>query len=113
MSLNPKPLDVPDVINMVYPIGSIYETEDSEFNPNVLWGGTWERIKGRVLVGVDENDADFDTSGKTGGEKTHILTTSELASHNHSFTGTAVTSGKGSEHTHTFTGTDVTSGGQS
>ena len=40
-------------------------------------------IKGKTLVGQDEDDADLDTIGKTGGEKTHTLTIDEMASHNH------------------------------
>lgn len=40
-------------------------------------------IKGKTLVGQDEDDADLDTIGKTGGEKTHTLTIDEMPSHNH------------------------------
>ena len=40
-------------------------------------------IKGRVLVGVDPDDTDFNVVGKTGGEKTHTLTIDEMPSHNH------------------------------
>lgn len=29
------------VLNMFYPIGSYYETSDSNFDPNIVWGGTW------------------------------------------------------------------------
>lgn len=39
--------------------------------------------KGRTLVGKDSTDTDFNTLGKTGGEKTHTLTVSEMPSHNH------------------------------
>lgn len=39
--------------------------------------------KGRTLVGKDSTDTDFNTLGKTGGEKTHTLTVSELPSHSH------------------------------
>lgn len=64
-------------VDLVYPIGSIYMTT-STVSPAVLFGGTWERIKGRCIVGVDENDTDFGTVSKTGGEKTHQLTKQEL-----------------------------------
>lgn len=40
-------------------------------------------IKGRSLVGVDPDDTDFNVVGKTGGEKTHTLTISEMPSHGH------------------------------
>ena len=54
----------------IYPIGSIIETEDLDFDPNVEFGGTWERtLKGKFPVGYDPNDTDFNTVGKTGGSK--------------------------------------------
>lgn len=40
-------------------------------------------LKGRVPVGLDSDDTDFNTIGKIGGEKKHKLTIEELASHNH------------------------------
>lgn len=39
--------------------------------------------KGRTLVGKDSTDTDFNTLGKTGGEKTHTLTVNEMPSHTH------------------------------
>ena len=41
---------------------------------------------GRVPVGLDENDTDFDTLGETLGEKKHTLTISEIPSHYHDLT---------------------------
>jgi microcystin-dependent protein len=38
---------------------------------------------GKALVGFDSTQVEFNAIGKTGGEKTHTLTTAELASHNH------------------------------
>lgn len=67
-----------------YPVGSYYETSDTSFDPNSAWGGTWVLdSKGRVTVGRDETIADFNTVGKTGGEKTHTLTVDEMPSHTH------------------------------
>lgn len=39
--------------------------------------------KGRTLVGKNSSDTDFNKLGKAGGEKTHTLTVSEMASHTH------------------------------
>lgn len=39
--------------------------------------------KGNIAVGKDENDTDFNTLGKTGGEKEHKLTVQEMPNHNH------------------------------
>lgn len=70
-------------VKLLYPIGSIYMSIQ-DTNPSVFFGGTWERIaKGKTLVGVDENDTDFNTSSKTGGEKKHTLTIDEIPSHKH------------------------------
>lgn len=67
-----------------YPVGSYYETSDTSFDPNSAWGGTWVLdSKGRVTVGRDETIADFNTVGKTGGEKTHTLTVDEMPNHHH------------------------------
>lgn len=43
-------------------------------------------LKGRVVVGRDASDADFDTLGETRGSKTHTLTVAELAQHTHTIT---------------------------
>lgn len=58
-------------IQINFPIGYIYLSTDST-NPSTYFGGTWQRIsKGRMLVGVDENDTDFSSSEIQGGNKTH------------------------------------------
>lgn len=41
-------------------------------------------LRGKSIIGKDENDTDFNTLGKVGGEKTHTLTISEMPSHSHS-----------------------------
>ena len=75
-------IDLSSLWDQIYPVGSIYITANAT-NPSVLFGGTWEQLKGKFLVGVDSSDTDFETSGKTGGEKTHTLTVDEMPSHTH------------------------------
>ena len=29
------------LVDLIHPIGTYYETSNSEFNPNTAWGGTW------------------------------------------------------------------------
>ena len=74
---------IDNIVDIIYPIGSIYISVNSA-NPSTLFGGTWEAFStGRTLVGVDTADTDFNTVQKTGGEKTHVLTTNEMPSHTH------------------------------
>jgi microcystin-dependent protein len=40
-------------------------------------------LKGRVAVGFDASQSEFDVLGELGGAKTHTLTTSEMPSHTH------------------------------
>ena len=62
----------------------IFDTEN--VNPSTYLGfGTWQLWgQGRVPVGINPNDSDFNAVEKTGGEKTHQLTIEEMPSHNHS-----------------------------
>lgn len=61
-----------------YPVGSIYLSV-TDANPAALFGGTWERIGGRFLLGADSTYA----AGSTGGEAAHTLTVDEMPKHNH------------------------------
>ena len=70
----------------IYPVGSIYMNATSSTNPATLIGfGTWVAFgAGRVPVGIDSGDTDFDTAEETGGAKTHTLTVDEIPAHTHS-----------------------------
>ena len=67
-----------DLINTLFPVGMILSF-DTDIDPNELYGGTWERIKGKFIWGI----GDGETAGVTGGEKTHTLTTAEMPKHRH------------------------------
>lgn len=72
-----------ELAKMFFPIGSTYITQDNT-NPSTIFGfGIWERLKGKVCLGLDEDDTNMNTIGKTGGEKTHTLTVNEMPSHTH------------------------------
>jgi len=84
------------MFDLLNPVGALYFSHASD-SPADLYGvGTWLRIKGRFLVGLDEADTDFDTAGETGGTKTHdhendltaashTLTIAEIPDHTHAF----------------------------
>ncbi len=88
------------VANAVYPVGSIYMSINAT-NPSTLFGGQWEQLKDKFLLGC----GDIYQNGTTGGEASHVLTTSEIPSHNHS----ASTNSTGG-HRHTFKGWWTTKG---
>jgi len=69
----------------IYPVGSIYINASVSTNPSTLLGfGTWVAFgAGRVMVGLDSGQTEFDTAEETGGAKTHTLTISEMPSHTH------------------------------
>lgn len=85
MSFSPYWGGVVRLIDWIYPVGAVLASVNPDYNPNNIFKThTWERFaKGQTLVGVNESDTAFSTAGKTGGEKTHKLTTAEMPSHKH------------------------------
>lgn len=71
------------LMELVFPIGSTYITQTDTNPATILKFGTWERFKGLVALGVDEDDENLNEIGKTGGEKTHTLTVNEIPAHTH------------------------------
>lgn len=122
------------LVDFCFPVGSVIDNQLEDFDPNETYpGSTWERYaQGKIPIGVDENDSDFDTAGKTGGTKSESLTAAQLASHGHTFSGTtgsaAVLAGnengdvkfsqtstagwgiKNAVHSHSFSGTTANAG---
>ena len=104
---------IKQLIDIIYPVGTYYETTDATFNPNTAWVGTeWQRITdGRVLIaGGDEY-----TVGTNYGEKTHKITTSEMPAHNHSASsasngahGHSASTGSAGNHSHTRGSMNIT-----
>ena len=80
-----------------YPVGSLYMNATNATNPGTLLGfGTWAAFgEGRVLIGIDSSDTDFDTAEETGGSKTHTLTESQIPSHRHQVGSTDSSAGFG------------------
>ena len=78
-----------DVFDLIYPIGSYYETSDTNFDPNDKWSGTWVRMRdGVVLVSESAGSAAGTAApvwnvGDKDGEYWHTLTEAEMPSHMH------------------------------
>lgn len=62
-------------------IGTTYGAGDGSTTFNL------PNLKGKVIIGLDSSDNDFNEIGKTGGEKTHTLTVDEMPSHTHNIYG--------------------------
>lgn len=90
-----------------YPVGSIYMNATVATNPATLLGfGTWVAFgAGKVPVGINSGDSDFDTIGETGGSKDSIIPT-----HNHA-SGTLVTDSQGAHQHTTGTGRSASTAG--
>ena len=112
-----------EVINEIYPVGSIYmSTEDDTIEKvQSKFGGKWEVYAGgRTIIGVGTG-TDINglvqtfTNGSTGGEYTHKLTIAEMPSHNHTpqleGTGFATYGSNGGNSNWTYSGNNMLYGG--
>lgn len=87
-------------IKTMYPVGSIYMSVNAT-NPSAYFGGTWVAWgAGRVPVGINTSDSNFNTVEKTGGAATVTLTTAQMPAHTHTFTGSSATTSSKGAHTH-------------
>lgn len=76
---------VNDLLNRVYPVGSIYMSAVN-VSPASFLGGTWQAIEqGRMLMAAGSSWQ----AGTTGGAAYHALTVQEMPAHDHSATETA------------------------
>lgn len=75
-----------------FPVGSVFLSVVST-NPATLLGyGTWSAIAaGKMLIGLDSGDTDFDTAEETGGSKTKTIAQANLPD---------ISTGAGTAHTH-------------
>lgn len=85
------------LLNILYPVGSYY-ISNSSTNPATLFGGRWQKLEGRFLLGAGSSYS----LGATGGSANAIV-----VQHNHTASGTVTSAGA---HTHTVTGTAASNG---
>ena len=79
---------VASATTVAYPVGAIFTTVTAYANSAAvvaaIGGTTWVAFAaGKMLIGLDSGDTDFDTVEQTGGAKTHTLSTAEMPSHTH------------------------------
>lgn len=69
---------IDSVVEKIYPVGSYYISAVAT-SPAQLFGfGTWAQVKGRMLIGVDEDNEEFNGPGKEGGATKIKLTKNEI-----------------------------------
>jgi hypothetical protein len=100
-----------NIFEKIYPVGSIYINAAVSTNPGTLLGfGTWVAFgAGKVPVGIDSSDTDFDTAEETGGGKTASTT---LPNHVHQwYDGTRSGASSGIDFSSSFTSGSFNSSG--
>jgi microcystin-dependent protein len=87
---------------LLFPVGSIYTNAVNGTNPATLLGfGTWtEFAQGRVPVGINPGEGEFDTPLETGGTKTESLSTNQIPAHGHVVDPPATWSTSNGYHSH-------------
>ena len=78
-NFNIPSLEFSMIIDLIYPIGSIYMTV-SDTNPfETIKFGVWEKIENRFLLA----SSNIHMNGETGGEENHKLSINEMPKHSH------------------------------
>lgn len=113
-----------DTASKLYPVGSVYISFNPT-SPQTLFGGTWVRMKDRVLMASGDTYAPNTTGGSatvtlnvnqlpshnhsltTNGSHTHSASSANAGNHNHSVSGTIANAG---DHTHTWSGSSALAG---
>ena len=108
------------ILNFAFPINKTVVFYDTEDHSDYL-GFTWKLVsKGNFPVGYNPEDTDYNQVGKTGGEKMHKLTISEMPKHSHDVNPGATTFATGGNYepsqstggNRTFTYLTLTSSGE-
>ena len=74
----------PGQISQAWPVGSVFVSTVATDPATLMGFGTWAAFgTGRVLVGRDTGQTEFDTLEKTGGAKAHTLSLDEIPAHAH------------------------------
>lgn len=73
-----------EILDMFYPVGTVYETTNKDFQPSTAWGGTWELLPAGVALrqagtGVDGSQG----IGTKYGTDKETLTVPQIPDHWH------------------------------
>lgn len=83
-SISSLKTSVAGIVDTIYPVGSYLWTSDGSFDPNVTFGGTWEKMdEGLVLVSAGTNYTISAGTSKDGGAATVTLNSTQIPSHAH------------------------------
>ena len=89
-------LRMSDILNLLYPVGSLYITVSTTFDPNAVFGGRWEVVEDAYLYssGIDPTKSGVDTSTVGNRSGNYTISVDQLPSHQHTVP----------RHDHMFTG---------
>lgn len=75
---------IQSVIDVIYPIGSVYMSLNNTMPSYLTTGRTWEAITGDYVLKTTttETGGTYNNAGNTG---SHVLTVTEIPSHSHNF----------------------------
>jgi len=76
------------LIDLIYPLGTVYQSTVCGFNPNTKWGGTWVKMEGVLLLGSSSTHS----VGDTGGSEEVTIGLNHLPDHTHDVARTDYTS---------------------
>ena len=100
----PSGASMNDIMNLVYPVGAIY-LSTSEVSPGTLFGGTWERLKDRMLIGAGDVYKAAATGGSSkvsytpNGTVNNTLLTAAQSGHE-ALSGTFTSGNQSNDHQH-------------
>lgn len=70
-------INLEDLVDIFYPVGSYYITQNKNFDPNIEWGGNWVKLTDCFLRAVDDPQDELIGSDEI------TLTVEQLPKHNH------------------------------
>lgn len=74
-------------VDLIYPVGSLYITTDTSFNPNIKFGGTWARLEGDVYLKNVPSSSGQPIGNYGGTSSSHKIPIESIPSHTHGIYG--------------------------